>query len=226
MDPKVLVRPRFVLTLLTTACLAIPLSGWAYILPQLLQAPDMPKTPYGHGLSAWEVALWQGLPQGVGSILAGIGGGYLARRYGTRLVILLGGIFFALPCFILAMQLDSAGAGTIRSCAFLLGVGTGFFMGSTQNMIADAVPADKQGVSGAMNTTIQSIFGGVATAVLASVLTANVAMSTAKFQLFTESGYKTALLICGFVALGAVVIGVLRRDGREPATGGVISGVH
>ncbi|QRY61875.1 MFS transporter [Gordonia sp. PDNC005] len=151
--------PRLLLTLVTTACFGFTISGWAYVLPQLLQTPA---TPHGFGLTAWDVALWQGMPQGLGSMTAGVLAGFLARRYGPRIVLIGSGVFFAAPCLILAGSIGTDSATLVRTCAVMIGIATGFYFGNTQNLIVEAVPADRQGASGAMNFTAQSVFGGVA----------------------------------------------------------------
>ncbi|NBE50203.1 MFS transporter [Streptomyces boluensis] len=227
-DASILGRPAFYLTLATTGSLTVAWAGYGFLFPQLLMTPHGPGTEYGFGLNAVELALWHGLPMGLGTMLCGTLGGWLARRSGPRVVLILGALLLVAACVMVAFVApETDNTWIFRLMSFTDGAAAGFFQAGTQNFIVDTVPADRQGISGSMNFMVQSLGGSLATAGLTALLL-HYPLGTGgagRFA-FTWEGYRTVFLVAAACALVALAIGLARRDGRTPASGGAVSGAH
>ncbi|MFI7008831.1 MFS transporter [Streptomyces sp. NPDC050145] len=227
-DPSILTRPAFFLTLASTGTLTVAWAGYGFLFPQLLMTPHGPGAEYGFGLSAVELALWHGLPMGLGTMLCGLLGGWLARRSGPRAVLVLGALLLLTACLMVAFVAPTTdNAWVFRLMSFVDGAAAGFFQAGTQNIIVETVPADRQGISGSMNFMVQSLGGSVATAGLTALLLKHpLGTSKAGTFLFTWEGYRTVFLTAAAFALLALLISLARRDGHTPASGGLVSGAH
>ncbi|MEU6658815.1 MFS transporter [Streptomyces sp. NPDC046821] len=226
-DPSILTRPAFFLTLATTGSLTVAWAGYGFLFPQLLMAPHG-ATGYGFGLSAVQLALWHGLPMGLGTMACGMLGGWLARRSGPRVVLILGALLLVAACLMVAFVAPTTdSAWVFRLMSFTDGAAAGFFQAGTQNIIVETVPAERQGISGSMNFMVQSLGGSLATAGLTAVLLKYpLGAGKAGQFLFTWEGYRTVFLIAAACAVLSLVISLARRDGRTPASGGLVSGAH
>jgi len=82
-----------------------------------------------------------------------------------------------------------------------MGVGIGLAFTATSSLIVNAVPSEQTGVASGMNANIRTIGGSIGSAMIASIVTAQLQSS----GLPQESGY-----VIGFAALaGALVLAAL-----------------
>ncbi|MCQ4079789.1 MFS transporter [Streptomyces sp. RB6PN25] len=86
-EVRTIAGPQMRLPVLATVLCAFAVSGFAFLVPQMLQTPRAAGVHYGFGLDAMGVARYQ-LPYGITAILAGLSGGALTRRRGSRATLL------------------------------------------------------------------------------------------------------------------------------------------
>ena len=156
-------------------------------------------------------------------------GGYLARRVGGRLPLLLSAALLLVACA-LWVPLHKTWPEQV-AIGVLWGLGFGFYFGSNPNLLIDAVPASRQGVTGGMN----AVFGSIGSAVGIAVFTAIVAAHPLKLAttvaghtltstvpgVYTDSGYVLSYIVVGIVpAAIALILAFFLRSGRTPSRGG------
>jgi MFS family permease len=161
-------------------------------LPEFLQTPT--SAGYGFGASITESGLIL-LPMTVTMFAAGVASGRLARRFGSKRLLVVGAVISASPFALLAFAHDAK--WEILIAMAVLGGGFGMAFAAMSNLIVGAVPAEQTGVASGMNANIRTIGGSIGAAVMASIVTAGVAPG----RLPHESGY-----VHGFVTLGAATL--------------------
>ncbi|MFJ3803013.1 MFS transporter [Streptomyces sp. NPDC090088] len=162
--------------------------------------------------------------------------GWSATRFGLRLPAAACAFFFGLGSLLLYYFHGST--LQLALCALPLGVGAGIFLGTVPNMLIEAVPQEQQGAGAGMYGVFGSFGSATATAVAAAVMAAHPLVlhvstpghesdtklqSGALAQLSTETAYTRLFLIFAGVALVGLVVGLLMRQYRKPATGGLQS---
>ncbi|MET7481613.1 MFS transporter [Streptomyces sp. NPDC005538] len=162
--------------------------------------------------------------------------GWSATRFGLRLPAAACAFFFGLGSLLLYYFHGSV--LQLALCALPLGVGAGIFLGTVPNMLIEAVPQEQQGASAGMYGVFSSFGSATATAVAAAVMATHPLVlhvglpghesntelkSGALAQLSTETAYTRLFLIFAGVALVGLVVGLLMRQYRKPATGGLHS---
>jgi EmrB/QacA subfamily drug resistance transporter len=176
-------------------------------LPQFLQTPE--SAGYGFGATVAESGLIM-LPQTAASFVLGLVSGRLGQRFGTRNVLLVGGLLAATGFFALALAHDHR--WQVFAATTLVGVGFGCAFASMANVIVAAVPQSQTGVASGMNANIRTIGGAVGSAAMATVVTAHAGAG----GLPEESGYITGFLLLGSAllasGLAALLIPAMRRD--------------
>jgi MFS family permease len=99
----------------------------------------------------------------------------------------------------------------------LMGVGFGLAFSAMSALIVAAVPPSQTGVASGMNANIRTIGGSIGSAVMASIVTSQLAAS----GLPKESGYTTGfgVMTCGLVlaAFAGLLMPSARRQGRQTA---------
>ncbi|NKQ53999.1 MFS transporter [Amycolatopsis sp. K13G38] len=185
---------------------------------------------YAAGYSVLELALRISVWIAVFTMIFGPVGGYIARRIGARIPMIVAGVSVCAACA-LWINWHSTWQEQV-SIGLLLGLGSGFFFAAWPNLVMDAVPASRQGVS----TGVVQVFGGVgtsvSTALLASVLASyplrmTIAapgaqpVTTTVPQVYTDAGFSQAYLLLGALPCAAVIVlALVLRAGRVPARGG------
>jgi EmrB/QacA subfamily drug resistance transporter len=122
----------------------------------------------------------------------------LAKRVGTRNVLMVGVGLFGIGLALLALMVSASGGYlSVLPGLLIVGVGIGLGMSPSTTAITESLPAEKQGVASALNDTSRELGGAVGIALLGSVLAA---------------GYKAAIepLLAGVPA-----------DLAEPASEGI-----
>jgi MFS family permease len=187
-------------------------------------------TSYGAGYSVLQLAVHITIWVAVFTMIFGIIGGYLARQYGARLPLVLAaaGLVIAFGVWI---NWHSTWQSQV-TISVLLGLGGGFFFAAGPNLIMDAVPAERQGISAGMVQVCNAIGSSVATALLISILAAHPfqtvtttpgggSVVTDVPQVYTDSGYSQAYLLLGVIpCVIALILALALRTGRTPARGG------
>ena len=183
-------------------------SAFAF-LPELLQTPSA--AGYGFGASITQSGLLM-LPQTVTMFVISLFAGGLARRFGSKNLVIVGSIIGAVGYLLIAVAHDREWG--IYLITALVGFGFGLAFAAMANLIVAAVPAHQTGVASGMNANIRTIGGALGASVMASIVTAGAAPS----GLPEESGYTNGfLMLTGALvlsALAALLIPTVRRDRR------------
>jgi MFS family permease len=185
---------------------------------------------YAAGYSILQMAVHVSIWTSVFAMLFGPLGGFLSRRIGTRLPLIIG-----LLAFITATALWVEWHKTWQeqvSIGLAFGLAYGFFFASAPNLLMDTVPAQRQGISSGMFF----VFGSTGTAITTALFTAIVAahpyqmltttptgatITTNIPQVYDNSAYSLVYLLLGVVPTAiALVLALALRTGRTPARGG------
>jgi MFS family permease len=186
---------------------------------------------YANGFSVLSMALHISIWTALFGMAFGVVGGFVCRKIGSRL-----------PLIISAVSLLAASALWIVwhttwqeqvSIGLLYGLCFGFYYAANPNLLMDAVPASRQGVSAGMLAVWGSIGTAVGTAIFTAVVSAH-PFQTVAFdprvnktfvhdipQVYTNAGYSWVYVACGVVPAALTLALVLAlRTGRTPARGG------
>jgi MFS family permease len=182
-------------------------------LPEFVQTPAA--AGYGFGASITRSGLML-LPASITMFAVGMFAG-LAHRLGGKVLVIAGCLIGCAAMAILAFA--HAREPEIYLSTALMGIGFGLAFSAMSALIVAAVPPSQTGVASGMNANIRTIGGSVGSAVMASIVTSQLAPS----GLPKESGYTVgfAVMAAGLVlaALAGLLIpepGRLRRLAGEP----------
>lgn len=201
-DMRVMRLPAVWTTNLTALLTGAAMFGaWAY-LPRLAETPT--SSGYGLGVDASTAGLIM-LPMLVAMASVGFVAGPLSRvlPFGAQLTI--GALLSAAALFSIALFHDHA--LQLAAAAASLGLGTGLVTSSTPNLIVRSVPGDQVGIATGMNANIRTIGGAIGTTVFAAAIGATLGAA----GLPAESGYVTAFVIGGVLAVAGGVVPFLAR---------------
>lgn len=167
-------------------------------LPQLVQTPAE-LAGYGFSASITQSGVYM-LPMTIGMFVLGVLTGPLAARFGSKLVLVVGGTFTILPFALLSLAHDRG--WQIYLASSLMGIGMGLAFSSMSSIVVEAVPPAQTGVASGMNANIRTIGGAIGSSVAASILASGV---TATHPFPLDSGYTgTFWFLTGAAVLAAV----------------------
>lgn len=181
-------------------------SSFAF-LPQFLQTPEA--AGYGFGASVTESGLLL-LPQTAATFVAGVLAGPLARRYGSKAMLVLGAALTAGGTLALTLARDELWMVVVETT--VLGFAFGLAFAAMSNLVVDAVPQSQTGVASGMNTNIRTVGGAIGSAVVASVVTSQ--LQPSGFPV--ESGYTNGFLVLTLTGAGAALVAVFIPVVRAP----------
>ncbi|MCW2931639.1 MAG: transporter [Actinomycetia bacterium] len=187
---------------------------------------------YAAGFTVFQVAWHVTLVLSVTAMIVGPIGGFLARRYGARLTLILSGI-----ALLVAFELWTPWHGawvdqTLIGIAW--GIGVGCFYAGGPNVLIDKIPAWRQGISSAMYAAFGSVGSALAVALFTPILAAHPFELVASPpgskpvvsvipQVYTNNAFSEGyLLIGGSAALIILILALVLQAGRTGAKGGVI----
>ncbi|MCW2931818.1 MAG: transporter [Actinomycetia bacterium] len=186
---------------------------------------------YAAGMTVFQLAWHITIVLSVAAMIFGPLGGLLARRYGARLPMVLGTL-----SLLIAFELWTPfhGAWVDQTVIGIFwGIGFGFYYAASPNLLIDAVPATRQGISAGMLAVFGSIGSALATALLTPILAAHpyYLVGTPPGgkpehsvipQVYTNVGYTEVYLFVGCsAAVIALILALALQSGRTPARGGV-----
>ncbi|MDH6115295.1 EmrB/QacA subfamily drug resistance transporter [Kitasatospora sp. MAP12-15] len=178
-------------------------------LPQLVQTPAK-LAGYGFSASITQSGVYM-LPMTIGMFVLGVLTGPLAARFGSKRVLVAGGLVTIAPFALLALAHDKG--WEIYLASSLMGIGMGLAFSSMSSIVVEAVSPVQTGVASGMNANIRTIGGAVGSSVAASILTSGV---TAAHPFPQDSGYSSTFwFLAGAAVLAAVaalLIPTLRRS--------------
>lgn len=218
-DIRVLSGPAMRTTMLAGLFASFVIGGFAFALPLMLMTPRAVGISYGFGLTALAYALWTAA-HGIGGMVGGPLAGLLARRSGPRVSLIIAMTTLAVSVTLLAFCHDHLWQIAVLSGVY--GLGMGFFYASQANLVVEAVPPSQTGASAGMVGCVNNLGPALGVTVLGAVLAANTlpAAPGARQIVYSETGFTYALLAAGIAAALGLVVALVMRHGRAPATGG------
>jgi EmrB/QacA subfamily drug resistance transporter len=183
-------------------------------LPEFVQTPTI--AGYGFGATITQSGLML-LPSSLTMFAVGILAGRLTRLLGGKVLVIAGCLIGCAAMSMLAFAHQHE--WEIYVAGAIMGVGFGLVFSAMSALIVAAVPPSQTGVASGMNANIRTIGGSIGAAVMASIVTSQLAPS----GLPKEAGYTT-----GFAAMaGGLVLAALAglllpsaRRARQLAPGG------
>ncbi len=170
----------------TTNLVAFLLGAGMYasflIYPQFAQLPR--STGFGFGASVVTAGLYL-LPAALGMSVLGSVAGRVARRYGSKLALIVGSAVTAVAFGWLAVA--HAHPYDMLISAALLGIGIGLAFAALGNLIVEAVSPHQTGVATGMNTVMRTLGGALGGQVVATFIAHNVSRGLPTVTGFTES---------------------------------------
>ncbi|MEV0364711.1 MFS transporter [Nocardia fusca] len=192
-----------------------------------------PGYSYGNGFGLLQYALHIGIWASLIGMIVGPFAGLLTRRVGARV-----------PAIIALTLLGVSGVGfvvadyswvTYLVLYVVAGVAFGFLWAALPNLVVEAVPPEQQGISSGMLGVTLALGSGVAMAITTALLNHNPVVAHFDIagesstqvvpQVFADSGYTQSFWVVLVTTVIALIIAVLMRHGRKPATGGAHSAV-
>jgi len=185
---------------------------------------------YATGFSVFQLAWHIVIFTSIAAIIFSPIGGLIAKRVGARLPMIIGSVAL-LAAFALWWQFhvtwqEQAGIGV------LWGLGFGFYYAASPNLLMDAVPAERQGISAGMLAAFGGLGSALATALITPILSSHPFELVATPpggkpivhdipQVYTNAAYTQAYLLIGVIAaVVTVALAIALRSGRSPARGG------
>ena len=175
-------------------------------LPQFMQTPS-DVAGYGFGATVTESGLLL-LPQTVATFAAGLASGPLARRYGSKVVLVAGATLTALGTLGIVLWHDSVAAVVVEST--VLGLAFGLAFASMSTLVVDAVPQSQTGVASGMNTNIRTVGGALGSAIVASVITSDLGPGGFPVESGYTHGFGLLVVTSTLAAVVAVLVPVVR----------------
>ncbi len=200
----------------TTNLVAFLLGAGMYasflIYPQFAQLPK--STGFGFGASIVTAGLYL-FPAAIGMSLLGSAAGRVARRYGSKLALIVGSAVTAVAFGWLAVA--HAHPYDMLISAALLGIGIGLAFSALGNLIVQAVPPEQTGVASGMNTVMRTLGGALGGQIAATLIADNVTRAgVPTVNGFTASyALEAAFLVVAVFA--AVLIPATAGSRRSPA---------
>ncbi|WP_067887970.1 MFS transporter [Nocardia vaccinii] len=187
-----------------------------------------PGYTYGNGFSMLGYALHVGIWAGLLGMVVGPFAGAMARRLGARIPAILA--FSILTISGIGFVVFHYSWITYLVLYLLAGIGFGCFYAAGPNLIMDAVPQEQQGISAGMLGVTMSMGSAICMAVTTALLNNHpvkahidvMGHSTVQTipQVFADRGYTLSFWVVLATTIVALIIAVLMRHGRSPATGG------
>lgn len=165
-------------------------------LPQFLQSPKELGYGFGFTVTGSGAALF---PHAVASFFVGILAASMARRWGSKTVVVGGAVSGAVGLFIIVFAHELL--LVVITGNVLFGIGIGAVMACLANLVVAGVSPEQTGVASGMNANIRTIGGAIGTAVVTSVVTS----TNGADGWPSESGYTAGFAVMGsLMALAAV----------------------
>jgi EmrB/QacA subfamily drug resistance transporter len=198
----------------TTNLVAFLLGAGMYasflIFPQFAQLPK--STGFGFGASVVTAGLYL-LPAALVMSLLGTVAGRVARRFGSKLAVIVGSAVTAVAFGWLAVA--HAHPYDMLISASLLGIGIGLAFSALGNLIVEAVPQEQTGVATGMNTVMRTLGGALGGQIVATFIANNVAHGQPTLTGFTDSFALEAGFLVVAVIAGLFIPGMTRAH-RTP----------
>jgi EmrB/QacA subfamily drug resistance transporter len=183
------------------------------VFPQFAQLPK--STGFGFGASAVVSSLYL-LPAALTMGLLGTAAGRVARRYGSKLALVVGTCVSAVSFGYAALAHHHPYQMLVTST--LLGIGIGLAFAALGNLIVQAVPSTQTGVASGMNTVMRTLGGALGGQLSATFIVDHMAHGLPTVAGFTDT-YVMATAFLAMCVVAALLVpdpnaavGARRRD--------------
>lgn len=170
--------------------------GTFVLVPTLLQLPS--EVGYGFGKDVTQAGFFL-LPTVVAMVVAGPVAGFLVRKVGPKVPMVLGALSVTAAFTVPAVS--HAHLWQVVVSGVFTGIGIGLALAATSNAIIESVPAAQTGEAISANTVVRTIGSSIGTAVIAAVITSH---STAE-GLPLDDAFTIGFAACVGVGVLAVV---------------------
>ena len=168
------------------------------VFPQFAQLPK--STGFGFGASVVVSGLYL-LPSTLGMVAVGFAAGPIARRFGSKLALIVGSAITATAFGLIAVA--HGHPYDMLLSALLMGIGIGLAFAALGNLIVQAVSGTQTGVAGGMNTVMRTVGGALGGQLTATLLSSHVKNGVPTVTGFTASFAMSTgfLIVCTLAAL-------------------------
>jgi MFS family permease len=212
-DLRVTARPQVLLTNAASIVVGFSMYAQALIVPQLLQLPE--ETGYGLGQSMQAMGLWMA-PSGLVMMAVSPLGAKLSAARGPKVTLVTGSLVVSLGYGVTTLLMGTTWGLLVGTCVGTAGVGLAY--GAMPALIMSGVPRSETASANSFNTLMRSIGTSVSAAVI-SVVLAQMTIEMGGYDLPSENGFRTGLLIgCGVALAAALVASTIPV--RRPGTAG------
>jgi EmrB/QacA subfamily drug resistance transporter len=194
--------------------------GVFIIIPTLLQLPTA--IGFGFGKTVTEAGLYL-LPTVLAMVVFGPFAGYLVRRVGPKVPMMIGGLLLIVAFLIPAIKHDNI--WEVIASGILTGAAIGMGLASMSNAIVESVPATQTGEATSVNAIARSIGSAIGTAVIAAIISSHTTTAGALAGVPENDGFTIGFWACAGVAvlafLAALVAPGLRKSREAAAALGI-----
>lgn len=214
-DLRTTARPRVLMTNLASVFVGFGMYASMLISPQLLQLPSA--TGYGLGQSMLAAGLWLA-PGGIMMMLISPLGGKLIDARGPKFTLVCGVLVIAVGYGLALVLMGSAWGLMVVGMVTSSGVGLAY--GAMPALIMGSVPLSETAAANGFNTLMRSLGTSIGAAVVGVVLS-QMTVSMGGYDLTSENGFRTGLMVgCGVALVAAVIAAAIPAARRaESGTG-------
>lgn len=217
-DPLIDLRtaavPRVLLTNAASIFVGFAMYASMLVMPQLLQFPEA--TGYGLGQSMLAAGLWMA-PGGVMMMFVSPLGGKLTNAQGPKFTLVCGALVIAVG-YGVSMPLMGSAWG-LMVVGIVINSGVGLAYGAMPALIMSSVPLNETAAANGFNTLMRSLGTSIGSAVIGVIL-AQMTTTLGGHSFASESGFRTALLVGGGLALVSALIAAVIPAVRGGGSGG------
>lgn len=196
-DLRTTVRRPVLFTNLAALLVGFGMMAQAIVVPQLLQLPT--STGFGLGQTMLQTGLWMA-PAGLMMLVFSPVSGSMLTRFGGRTTLIVGAVVIALGYLSGAFFAGAPWQLMLANCIASAGVGIAY--AAMPTLILSNVPLNEAASSVGVNSLMRSMGSTLAGAVMAIVLTSNLAASGAA----TQWGFQLCFLIGAGAALAGAAL--------------------
>ncbi|SME94010.1 MFS transporter [Streptomyces sp. Amel2xC10] len=212
-DLRTTARPRVLLTNLASVFIGFGMYASMLVMPQLLQFPEA--TGYGLGQSMLAAGLWMA-PGGLMMMLVSPLGGQLTNARGPKFTLICGALVLAAGYFASLALIGSAWG--VMLVTIITSSGVGLAYGAMPALIMSSVPLTETAAANAFNTLMRSLGTSIGAAVIGVIL-AQMTTTMGNYTFASESGFRTALVVGGALALVSAAVATIIPTARAAQSG-------
>ncbi len=160
-DLRLFLNPLFTWSVLVGMIMGFALLGILFVFTPFLQIVQ------GNDAQATGVRL---LPLIGGIVVGAVGSDRLVKRFGVRVMLVLGLLICAAGMSLLSLVKADSGFGLMAVALPVIGVGNAFAMFTALNVILGLLPESQTGAGTAMTRTLQQLAASFGVAILGSIL--------------------------------------------------------